>query len=420
MANSGSTANAVSVLLGNGNGTFQAPQTFGPGFVSSSVVVLGDLTDDGIQDIVVTNAGHVSVLLGNGNGTFQAQKTFAPGSSAFSLAIGDVNGDGKSPDIVVPIGNAVGVLLGNGNGTFQAQKTFSAASGPGLVALGDVNGDGKLDIVVPLGGVVSVLLGNGNGTFQGPQVFPVSGGPSIALGDLNSDGRLDIVEPGPGGVSVLLNAINGNFTGQIYTIGTAHPFVESINRTTPLGPTTDATNVSFTVTFSEAVTGVDAADFQLVLGGTVAPGPIQVTPVSSAVYTVTVSGMTGNGTLGLNLVDNGTIHDLVGNPLTEQNAPVAFQAQQTFPTGAGSYPTAVASGDVNGDGIPDLVVTEAKPMEALLLMVVGVLLGNGNGTFQPQQTFAHRFSNQCWASSGGGGRCERRRQTRHRRCQSWQ
>ena len=57
-----------------------------------------------------------------------------------------------------------------------------------------------------------------------------------------------------------------------------------------------------------------------------------MTPVSGSVYTVTVSGITGNGTLGLNLVDNGSIRDLAGNPLTQQNAPAAFQAQQTFAT----------------------------------------------------------------------------------------
>ena len=102
------------------------------------------------------------------------------------------------------------------------------------------------------------------------------------------------------------------------------PYVESINRTSPAGPVTNASSVSYTVTFSEAVTGVDATDFQLALGGTATGTVSQVTPVSGSVYTVTVSGVTGNGTLGLNLVDNGSIHDLAGDPLTQQNAPAAF------------------------------------------------------------------------------------------------
>ena len=106
----------------------------------------------------------------------------------------------------------------------------------------------------------------------------------------------------------------------------------------------------------------------------------QVTPVNGSVYTVTVSGITGNGALGLNLVDNGTIHDLAGNPLTQQNGPTSLESQQTFATGSAPY--SVATGDVNGDGTPDLVIANYFGNS------VSVLLGNGNGTFQAQQTFA--------------------------------
>src|SRR5208282_1323656 len=98
--------------------------------------------------------------------------------------------------------------------------------------------------------------------------------------------------------------------------------------------------------FSEAVTGVDPTDFQLATTGTVGTTLTQVTPVSASVYTVTVSGITGDGTLGLNLIDDDSIHDLAGNPLTQQNAPASFQAQQTFPTSF--LPQSVVMGDVNG------------------------------------------------------------------------
>src|SRR5208282_3893970 len=102
--------------------------------------------------------------------------------------------------------------------------------------------------------------------------------------------------------------------------------------------------------FSEAVTGVDPTDFQLATTGTVGTTLTQVTPVSASVYTVTVSGITGDGTLGLNLIDDDSIHDLAGNPLTQQNAPAAFSTGQVFPAGAG--PRSVVLGDVNGDGKP--------------------------------------------------------------------
>lgn len=95
----------------------------------------------------------------------------------------------------------------------------------------------------------------------------------------------------------------------------ANPTVQSIDRTAPLGPTTSASGVDYTVTFSESVTGVDASDFQLALtGGVTATTPVVVAG-SGAVYTVTINGIAGSGTLGLNLVDDNSIRDLDGNPL---------------------------------------------------------------------------------------------------------
>jgi hypothetical protein len=209
------SADSVSVLLGNGDGTFQAKQDYPTGFGSLSVAV-ADVNGDGKLDLVVGNDnGVASVLLGNGDGTFQAEKEYVAGGGR--AAVGDVNGDGR-PDIVTTGRGGVSVLLGNGDGTFQAKHDYATGgANPISVAIGDVNGDGEPDIVTATwnsylyygAGLVSVLLGNGDGTFQSPRDYVTGPQPeSVVIGDLNGDGRPDIVTANgiyyPGSVSVLL------------------------------------------------------------------------------------------------------------------------------------------------------------------------------------------------------------------------
>jgi Bacterial Ig-like domain (group 3)/FG-GAP-like repeat len=161
------------VLLGNGNGSFKPVVTyalFADGGLSMSLAV-ADVNGDLKPDLVVTNDCHptycssssVSVLLGKGDGTFQAPAIYdSGGPGAMSLAVADVNGDGK-PDLVVASNNPfsyfycgsgcqrgqAAVLLGNGDGTFQGPVTYdSGAYFSEAVAVADVNGDGKPDLVV--------------------------------------------------------------------------------------------------------------------------------------------------------------------------------------------------------------------------------------------------------------------------------
>src|SRR6266851_4628550 len=143
-------------------------------------VASGDFNGDGKVDLVVANAGNpgagdngsVSILLGNGDGTFQLATNIPAGKNPISIAVGDFNGDSRL-DLVVANqgGSTVSLLLGNGDGTFQSHLDYTAGSGPIAVAIGDFNGDSHLDLIVANGQTASggLLLGNGDGTFQ-PEV----------------------------------------------------------------------------------------------------------------------------------------------------------------------------------------------------------------------------------------------------------
>jgi hypothetical protein len=145
-------SNGVSVLLGNGNGTFLPALSYTAGANPSSVVA-GDFNGDGKTDVAFVNGGSnsVSVLLGNGNGTFQPPVTYLTGSSnyvAYFLTVADFNGDGKA-DLAVGTSNGLSILLGNGDGTFQTAATYASTLGGVLsIAVADFNGDGWPDLAV--------------------------------------------------------------------------------------------------------------------------------------------------------------------------------------------------------------------------------------------------------------------------------
>src|SRR5262249_29697516 len=187
----------VSVLLGNGDGMFQAAVNFGAGVGPRSVAV-GDFNGDGVQDLAVANFlffyTDFVVLFGSGSGMLQGAGNFGAGDFPGAVAVGDLNGDGVQDLAVVNGGfgsNDVSVLLGNGDGTFQAAVNFGAGVTPVSVAMGDFNGDGVRDLAVAnffISNNVSVLLGNGDGTFQAGVSFGAGRfSRSVSVVDFNGD-----------------------------------------------------------------------------------------------------------------------------------------------------------------------------------------------------------------------------------------
>jgi len=366
-------ADGTQVLLGNGDGTFQRAKTVIAG-VGGSLVV-GDFTGNGILDLAVAdgNTNDVSVWLGNGNDTFRPDGTYTLGTTPRQMVAGDFTGNGIL-DLATanPYSDDVSVLLGNGDGTFQPPRTYPVASPPASIVTGDFTGNGTTDLATAnyYSNNVSVLLGNGDGTFQPQRTYTVGSGPVfLVAGDFHGDGRtgLATANAGTNDVSVLLSNGDGSFqTQRTYTVG-LYPYSLVTGDFNGDGRTDLATG------------NVGTSDVSVLWGngdGTFQTQTQVTNLVGSDPLCLVTGDFTGNGILDLataNIYSN-NVSVLLGD------GDGTFQPAVEY--AVGSFPVSLVSGDFNGDGTTDLATPNYLSND------VSVLLGNGDGTFQPAVEYA--------------------------------
>lgn len=342
---------SVYILLGTGEGTFQPAVRFAVGEAIEGSVFVGDFNNDGKSDLFLPGdlktANHPIVLLGNGNGTFNPRidsSSFAvTGSYPRGWTVGDFNGDKKLdvmctlPSTTIADAGAYTVLLGNGDGTFKAGLVganvlhYSRWS-----TTGDFNADGKLDIAVADGqgagtqtgtAELTILLGNGDGTFKLGGHYASPGTPGadtlnpedVFVADLNKDGKLDVVVSD---YDKNINIFLGNGDG------TVKPAVGYETGEYPR-----------TVAFAD-VNGDGKVDLVVNNLG-IGPGGAEFAKEGAQPGSIAVLSGNGDGTF---------------QAPTQYN-PVPF------------YPGWTAVGDFNGDGKPDLAVTQVSSGHAVYVML---------------------------------------------------
>lgn len=385
-------SNNVSILIGKGGGTFEAAVNYNTGFGSASVIT-GDFNLDGNVDLAVANSGSyidtgqekeeddtVSILLGNGDGTFQAAVNYSAGGDVpNSITSADFNGDGKSDLVIANMGTSnVSVFLGNGDGTFGSAASYGVGLAPGSVAVGDFNEDGKSDLAVTnyWRNNVSILLGDGDGTFLPAVDYNSGENPSsVVVGDFNRDGNADLAvasnEYG-GGVWIFLGNGDGTFQDAV----TYDPFNDLVSLSTGDFNKDGITDIAAVNTYEGAVS------IMISNGDGTFKDAMRYSTGNSPVAVVT-GDIDGDGKTDLVISNSGIFNpDVVRND--RANVLIMMgRGDGTFKTaasyGEGSFESSsVSAGDFNGDGISDLVVTDDKRITPY---TVFFFIGRGDGTF---------------------------------------
>jgi len=309
--------NTVNITLGDGKGGLGSIFDLLSPPAYPTEVLARDFNGDGKLDLAMglQGSGSIAVALGNGAGTFQSPIVNVQSGAAPRITAADFNGDGKLDlaEFILSTINNVQILLGNGDGTFQTGSAIAVSNSPGEIVSGDFNGDGKMDIATVGFGIV-ILLGNGDGTFQPPLSFGSRNSSSALVSDFNKDGKLDLAILSPDFSTLTVFLGNGD--------------------------------------------------------GTFQPGADYGTGISPAGFAA--ADLNGDGSLDLAVVNAGsdTVSVLLGN------GDGTFQNKVDFATVQG--PRSVAVADFDGDGNPDLIVTGNG---------IAVLFGKGDGTFNPHQDY---------------------------------
>ena len=362
---------------------FKGAATF-PAHLAPCSIVVADFNGDGNLDIAIANrsSNDISVLLGKGNGTFNAQVKYSAGAGTdpVGIAAADFNGDGKPDLVVANSGNkSISVLMNTGTGTFNAAVKYTVGNSPSAVAAADLNGDNIADIAVTnsADNTVTILLNNGTGTFTATSTRATDANPSsIAIADFDGNGSNDLAITNQGGndVSILLNLGGGTFAAAVnYCVVSTAGSCNSVTAVSPVS------------VVAVDLTGDNRPDLAI---ASLSQSVATLVNNGSGAFTLSAQASTSQTPHGVAAGDfNGDTHQdiVVADNTTNSFEILPGNGSGGFGTTlrylSGSQPVAIATGDYNKDGKLDVAVVNNSEND------VAIALGNGDGTFQDIQSF---------------------------------
>jgi hypothetical protein len=358
-------SDTVTILLGNGDGSFQPRAETSPTGNAPIAIVTGDFNADRVPDLAVANMGSApTILLGNGDGSFrQGVSPATPGATTEGIAIADFNGDGI-PDLATRnnAGTYLTVFLGNGDGTFLLRSTPAVPFIPQTLVTGDFNGDGIPDMAITVDYPSSeaiFLLGNGDGTFDAASSTPATGvshsDTQATVGDFNGDGLSDLAvdNSDQNTVTVLLSETGSTASASVNGIAPVGTGTHFANASYP-GDSTYAASVSSTIPLVAQSPAPGSVSL------TATPNPVAIFSPVMLQYAVSAAGTAPTGTM--TLADSGATFTTLKLPPASGTYSTSF-----FPTGVHTI-TGTYSGDTTYAAASRSVPITVTPLASTLTL----------------------------------------------------